>query len=45
MNDPVCMMEVDERSPFKSSYNGKVYVFCSAVCKQSFDKNPAPYVK
>ena len=45
MKDPVCKMEVNEKSQFKSSYNGRVYFFCSAACKQSFDKNPAAYVK
>jgi YHS domain-containing protein len=45
MIDPVCKMEVNERSQFKSSYNGKVYFFCSMACKQRFDRNPAAYVK
>ena len=38
MKDPICQMEVDEDSKFRSVYKGKSYVFCSAACKQSFDK-------
>ncbi len=45
MKDPVCGMEVDEKAKLRSSYNGKTYVFCSASCKQSFDKRPESYVK
>ncbi len=45
MIDPVCNMEINEKSKFKSSYNGKVYFFCSASCKQSFEKEPDKYVK
>jgi YHS domain-containing protein len=43
--DIVCGMEVDEKKALKSSYNGKTYYFCSAVCKQTFDKNPKKFVK
>ncbi len=45
MKDPVCNMEVDESSKFKSSHKGRTYAFCSASCKQSFDKSPDSYVK
>lgn len=45
MKDPVCNMEVDERSELRSIYKGKAYVFCSSACKQNFDKNPERYVK
>ena len=38
-------MEVNENSKFKSSYKGKAYVFCSANCKQNFDKKPENYAK
>lgn len=38
-------MAVDASSPFSSEYKGKAYYFCSAACKQSFDKEPARYAK
>lgn len=42
--DPVCGMEVDEKSaPAKSEYMGKTYYFCSPGCKKTFDANPAKY--
>ncbi len=43
MKDPVCKMEVDGKSKFRSSYKDKNYVFCSAGCKQNFDKRPEYY--
>ena len=45
MRDPICGMEVGENSKLKSSYKGKTYVFCSANCKQNFDKKPEKYAK
>jgi YHS domain-containing protein len=45
MKDVVCGMDVDESSKFKSSYKGKTYHFCSAACKQNFDKKPETYTK
>ena len=45
MKDPVCKMDVKETSGFRSSYKGKTYVFCSASCKQNFDKKPESYTK
>ena len=38
-------MEVEESSKFRSSYKDKIYVFCSANCKQNFDKKPDSYAK
>lgn len=43
--DPVCGMDVDERSATnKSVYKGQTYYFCSPGCKASFDKDPEKYV-
>ena len=43
--DPVCGMDVDERSAAgKSEYKGQTYYFCSPGCKRSFDKDPEKYV-
>ena len=38
--DPVCGMSVDDKAPLKSTYAGKNYLFCSASCKEKFDKEP-----
>ncbi|MCL4411725.1 YHS domain-containing protein [Candidatus Marsarchaeota archaeon] len=38
-------MEIGKDSKFESDYNGKKYCFCSASCKQSFDKEPGKYAK
>src|SRR5438445_478386 len=44
--DPVCGMMVDpKRAAGSSVFGGKTYVFCSAGCKASFDRNPAKYAK
>ncbi len=41
---PVCGMEVDEKKAAGSSkYQGAEYFFCSAGCKEMFDKNPEKY--
>ncbi len=42
--DPVCGMQVDEQAAqYTSEYKGKVYYFCSASCKITFDSNPEAY--
>ena len=43
--DPVCGMSVDTATAeYRSFRDGKAYYFCSAGCKESFDKNPARYM-
>jgi YHS domain-containing protein len=43
--DPVCGMEVDEKSAAgKSEYKGKTYYFCAPGCKSAFDKDPEKYL-
>lgn len=43
--DPVCGMEVDEKSTKdKSIHEGKTYVFCSKYCKDEFDYDSDDYV-
>ena len=43
--DPVCGMQVDERTAAGSSvYEGGNYYFCSAGCKKKFEADPAGYV-
>jgi YHS domain-containing protein len=41
--DPVCGMEADTSSQFKSEHMGKTYYFCSAQDKAEFDKHPMKY--
>lgn len=42
--DPVCHMEVDERSTAgQSTYQGKTYYFCAPGCREAFEKDPARY--
>lgn len=43
--DPVCGMQVDENTSHKSQHGGETIYFCSAGCKQKFDKNPEAYRK
>jgi len=44
--DPVCDMKVtEETAAAKSMYKGKVYYFCSTLCKQMFDREPDKYVQ
>jgi len=45
VKDPVCLMNVDERKPTATAvYKGKTYYFCSAGCKELFEKEPPKYV-
>ena len=42
--DPVCGMSINlETTKFKSTYKDKIFGFCSADCKATFDKNPEEY--
>lgn len=46
MKDPVCGMDVNEHtSQWISTYEGRTYAFCSAGCKESFDKTPGKYLR
>ena len=36
--DPICGMNVDEKTGIKINHNGKDYFFCSEHCKQKFMK-------
>ena len=43
--DPVCGMEVaPENAAAKSVYKGKIYYFCSPMCKTEFEKDPDHYL-
>lgn len=46
MRDVVCGMQVDPKTATEhSEVNGEKYYFCSHVCKDKFDKDPAFYVE
>ncbi|MGB9857382.1 MAG: copper-translocating P-type ATPase [Dictyoglomaceae bacterium] len=46
VKDPVCGMEIDERSTkFSTEYLGKTYFFCSENCKSKFEANPKHYIE
>ncbi|OGA02944.1 MAG: copper-translocating P-type ATPase [Betaproteobacteria bacterium RIFCSPLOWO2_02_FULL_62_17] len=43
--DPVCGMQVDERSAAGTSvFEGRNFYFCSATCKKKFEANPSAFV-
>ncbi|BFH73632.1 YHS domain-containing protein [Sulfurisphaera javensis] len=45
VKDPVCGMDVDDTTPYKFSYKGKTYYFCSPMCMAEFKKRPEKYIK
>lgn len=43
--DPVCKMEVDEKTAVHTSeHRGTTYYFCAPGCKRSFDREPEKYL-
>ncbi len=43
--DPVCQMEVDERSAAgQTTYKGTTYYFCAPGCREAFEKDPEQYL-
>jgi YHS domain-containing protein len=43
--DPVCAMRIDtEDAAATAEHEGKVYYFCSRVCRDAFVANPTSYV-
>jgi hypothetical protein len=45
VQDPVCGMSVDPvHADHRSIHDGQNHYFCSAGCKEAFDKNPGKYV-
>ena len=44
--DPVCKMEVDEKSAAATyEYQGQTYYFCAPGCKAAFEKDPEKYLE
>ena len=42
--DPVCGMEVDEKSNDKAEHKGTTYFFCSKECHDEFVASPEDYI-
>jgi YHS domain-containing protein len=42
--DPVCGVEVDKNTDYKSQYQGEEFFFCSNEDKAEFDRNPEKYI-
>ena len=43
--DPICGITVDvSAAKYESEFDGKLFYFCCAGCKQSFDKQPEKYL-
>lgn len=42
--DPVCGMKTSEHLSDTVHYEGKVYGFCSAMCKEEFLEEPTKYI-
>lgn len=46
VKDPVCGMTIeDTEAAATSSYDGNTYYFCSASCKERFEKNPQAFAQ
>ena len=43
--DPVCGMEVDSTTLYKTIHKGKVYYFCSNTCLEEFKARPDYYLE
>lgn len=45
VQDPICGMAVTEHTAkAKLLYQGQTYYFCSALCKQLFEREPQKYI-
>ena len=43
--DPVCGMTISTQAAKSAMYEGNVYYFCSANCRDKFEAAPANYAK
>jgi P-type Cu+ transporter len=44
--DPVCGMTIEPaQALYTGEYQGETYYFCSAACKEQFDRNPVAYAR
>lgn len=42
-HDHVCGMDVEDDTPHKTTLEGETYYFCSAGCKEAFERKPEQY--
>jgi YHS domain-containing protein len=42
--DPVCQVDVDEKTAVTSVYLGETLYFCTEECKKRFEADPERYV-
>ena len=45
LKDPVCGMEVDRETTFRTTYEGEKYFFCSEHCLTKFTEDPKQYLE
>lgn len=45
VKDPMCGMEVAQKSNIKATYGGKTYRFCSVMCRKEFEANPSKFIE
>src|ERR1700687_2714414 len=43
--DPVCGMRVDRGTQYRSTLEGREFLFCSERCRERFRANPTQYIK
>lgn len=44
--DPVCNMALEEdEAAATATYDGKIYYFCSAACRNDFQEDPEAYLR
>ena len=41
---PVCKMDVSDRIPLISKFEGKTYYLCSGICTIALEKEPHRYI-
>lgn len=45
MKDPICGMPVEPTTPFRGSWDGRDYYFCSALCQEAFLARPGETIR
>ncbi len=45
IKDPMCAMEVNPQHAIHVQYRGKIYYFCSPLCKSVFEREPEKHLK
>ncbi|MCL4502160.1 MAG: heavy metal translocating P-type ATPase [Deltaproteobacteria bacterium] len=45
LTDPVCGMKVNQETGFRTTHEGREYLFCSQHCLTKFEESPAQYLE